>query len=78
MLGLLGRGGRVVLFTAALLAYGAHGNLSEYLDNLKTNMEKIAVHVENVICSRFCLSWHVLVNNYTEMQPTGCMNSLTC
>ena len=43
-----GGGGRVLLF-AALLIYGAHGNLSEYLDNLKNNMEKIAEHVEKVI-----------------------------
>ena len=46
---MLGRGGRVVLFAAALLIYGAHGNLSEYLHDLKTSMDKIAEHVENVI-----------------------------
>ena len=79
MLGLLGPGGRVVLFTAALLAYGAHGNLSEYLDDLKTNMEKIAEHVENVCCRRFrgCLNSHARSIFYVKHSNKlkGCMNS---
>ena len=37
----------IILFTA-LFAKGAYGNLSEYLDDLKNNMEKIAEHVKKV------------------------------
>ena len=42
----IGRG--IITVLAALFAKGANGNLSEYLDDLKNNMEKIAEHVKKV------------------------------
>ena len=42
----LGRG--IITVLAVLFATVANGNLSEYLDDLKNNMEKIAEHVKKV------------------------------
>ena len=41
-------GREIIILFSALFAKGANGTLSEYLDDLKNNMEKIAEHVKKV------------------------------